>query len=71
MIGTFEIHCNFCGSHYRAIPVADGTARLPPNDSMVCASTPCCPVCVDDPVRIKQVRERVIQRLRARPPIAG
>jgi len=64
MTGTFQISCNFCGAQYNVYG-ADPPARMPPADTVVCASVSLCPVCVDSPARIRQVRERVVARLRS------
>lgn len=62
MNGVFQITCNFCGSFYHGAP-ANQLAKMPPAETFVRASVPLCPCCVDDPARIKQVRDRVRQRL--------
>lgn len=62
MIGIFQITCNYCGSFYHGAP-ANQLAKMPASEVYVRASVPLCPSCVDNPERIKGVRQRVRARI--------
>lgn len=62
MNGAFQITCNFCGSFYHGRP-ANQLAKMPAKDVFVRVAVMHCPTCVDDPERIKQVKQRVAARL--------